>query len=161
MTDPTRFTIWIALACWLAFMHLTYRGREASPNLMRIWWSVGCLAYVAHVIAAFQFHHAWSHSAAFEATAIQTEEVVGRRVGLGIYVNYAFTLIWIGDVVWWWVNPNHHQARATWVGPTWHGFFCFIVFNATVVFEDGPVRWLGAAGCFWIVLLWIRCGRSR
>jgi len=35
-----------------------------------------------------------------------------------------------------------------------HLFFFFIVFNATVVFESGAVRWVGLALCVGLASLW-------
>jgi len=35
-----------------------------------------------------------------------------------------------------------------------HVFFFLIVFNATVVFESGAVRWLGLALCVGLAGLW-------
>jgi len=35
-----------------------------------------------------------------------------------------------------------------------HTFFFFVVFNATVVFESGAVRWMGLALCVGLASLW-------
>jgi hypothetical protein len=50
--------------------------------------SIGCLAYLAHLAAAFHFAHGWSHAQAYEHTALRAWEVTGWRWGGGVYVNY-------------------------------------------------------------------------
>ena len=64
---------------------------------------MGCVAYLGHVYSAFQFYHGWSHASAFEETARQTRETVGWEVGEGLFVSYFFTLVWLADVIWWWL----------------------------------------------------------
>jgi hypothetical protein len=112
----------------------------------RITWTLGGAFYLAHVAAAFQFHHHWSHLAAYQETARQTAEVFGANWGGGLYFNYAFTLIWIADVFWWWrTGLDGYRARPRWVTGTVHSFFGFMFFNATVVFGSGFMRWFGVA----------------
>jgi hypothetical protein len=166
MADPTKVSIWITLFCYFVAMTKWLRAGASVPNY-RGWWTVGCVAYVLHVLAAFEFHHSWSHAAAYEQTARQTAEVVGRAFGAGVFVNYLFTLLWVGEAMWWWIDERSFLRRATWINRTWLAFFFFIVFNATVVFEDGPVRWLGGIGCGWLIVLYNanrssgKCDRTR
>jgi hypothetical protein len=103
------------------------------------------VAYLAHVAAAFTFHHGWSHAAALRDTARQTAAMFGVESGFGLYFNYAFTLIWAGDVAWMWLGPRSHTARPRWVSAFIHSFMAFMFFNATVVFASGWTRWLGLA----------------
>ena len=114
------------------------------------------MAYLVHVICAFHFYHDWSHDAALEDTAQQTAVVTGWRWGGGLYVNYAFTAAWVGDVLWQWLAPKSHRQRSRLLNRLWHGSFFFIVFNATVVFEVGLVRWCGAFGCGVLLVLYLR-----
>ena len=51
---------------------------------------------LAHFVCAFHFEHEWSHSQALAATARQTAKVTGTNTGVGLYFNYAFTLVWLG-----------------------------------------------------------------
>jgi hypothetical protein len=37
----------------------------------------------------------------------------------------------------------------------WQGFLLFIIFNATVVFKTGPLRWIGLGLCLWLGFLWL------
>ena len=60
--------------------------------------------------------------------------------GGGIVVNYLFAAVWLGDLVWWWVNPMSHASRPKWIGWVVHGFLAFVVVNATVVFGTPTMR---------------------
>ena len=55
-----------------------------------------------HVICAFQFYHEWSHLVAHEHTARQTAVALGIDWGGGLYMNYLFIGVWMGDVMAWW-----------------------------------------------------------
>jgi hypothetical protein len=116
-------------------------------------WTVGCGVYLIHVAFAFQFLHHWSHAAAVEHAARRTFEVTGVEFGGGIYVNYAFTLLWVADVVLWWrrslagksISPVYYWAV--------HAVFGFMMFNATVVFGPAFWKWIAAAALSVIVSL--------
>lgn len=158
MNDPTRLTIWLVLICAFTALVLRLRGAED-----RGWWTAGCVAYLAHVVAAFEMHHHWSHAAAVAATAKQTAEVTGWSVGAGIWANHLFTVGWIADVIRRWRRDPAAKITDARIGAwekAWLGAFLFIVFNATVVFESGPVRWLGLAGFATLAGLW-RTRRAR
>jgi hypothetical protein len=38
----------------------------------------------------------------------------------------------------------------------WQGALAFVVFNATVVFEAGPIRWVGLVASMALLGMWIR-----
>jgi hypothetical protein len=120
------------------------RGRVA-----RLLWSLGWAAYAVHVATAFHFAHGWSHAHAVE----HVREASGW--GEGIYFSHVFGFLWTADVVWWWSAPASYAARWPWVGRLLHAFFAFIVFNGAVVYETGPVRWLGAAAFLVLALRWL------
>jgi len=141
---------------WAAGNATGNRWRRISRQL----WTAGCLAYVIHVICAFQFYHSWSHSSAWEDTARQTADVTGWKWGGGIWFNYLFTLAWIADVIRLWRNTETQSDRFGAIVIIWQTFFFFMIFNATIVFESGPVRWFGAAGCLAIAVLFIRSKRK-
>ncbi len=149
----TKLTVWLALAAYAIGTALIVRS--PSPRT-RVVWTLGCGFYVAHVLCAFGFFHHWSHTAAYEETARQTRELVGWHWGGGLFVNYLFTLVWLADVLWWWLAPLGHARRSAVATALLHGFFFFMVFNGTVVFGRGPVRWYGAAICGTVVFLWAR-----
>ena len=47
------------------------------------------------------------------------------------------------DVFSWWIVPRTHVTRRRWIAWTLHGFMVFIVFNGTVVYGTGFIRWVG------------------
>lgn len=109
-------------------------------------WTIGCLLMLAHLAAAFHFVHGWSHWHAYEDTARQTEELLGWPVGEGVYFNYVFVALWTLDTVAWWRRGAVSHLR----GPRWwhwpvQAYLLFMVFNATVVFGHGWLRFVAAA----------------
>ena len=125
---------------------LAKRGRIPG---VRITWTLGCLVSLLHIAVAFHLGHGWSHAAAWE----HTRQVGG--YGDGIFVNYAFALVWLADVVWVWALPGAYLARPRWLNWTIHGFLAFVVFNAAVVFGSWESRFrfatffLGSALVVW------------
>ncbi len=144
----TKITIWIALCGYGlgAACLLKARRRPQLLQTARAAWTAGCLIYLAHVVCAFHFYHHWSHAAALHDTARQTKETVGVEFGEGLFVSYAFTLGWLGDVISWWLSGlQSYLHRSQFLQIVWQCFLAFIVFNGTVVFASGPVRWFGLA----------------
>jgi len=135
----TRWTIRISLLLYVAAL-----ASAPGSQRRRFAWILGCLFYLAHVAAAFHFHHHWSHTAAYEHTARRTAEVVGLHWGGGLWWNYAFGAVWLGDVLWRWRRP-------AWMTAAIHAFLGFLAFNATVVFETGLIRWLGVAATLFLL----------
>jgi hypothetical protein len=70
--------------------------------------------------------------------------------GPGLFVSYAFTLLWLADALWWWIDRPRYDARPVWLDWAVHGFMAFMVFNGTVVYETGFIRW---AGCLLFAVL--------
>ena len=115
---------------------------------------------LAHFVSAFHFYHDWSHAAAYRDTARQTREVFGLDWGGGVFINYALLTAWIVDVGWWWGSGvESYRTRPRGLLVAWHGFLIFIIFNATVVFADGVVRWIGLVICSVLVIAWVRVVR--
>lgn len=154
----TRATIWIALIGYAAAV-VTFalaRSRVKWDSTARLLWTLACIGLLVHVASAFYFYHGWSHEAAYRDTARQTDEVVGINWGGGLYVNYALLILWIVDVIWWWwAGLNAYRNRARVISVAWHAFLIFIVFNATVVFGDGVVRWTGLLICTGLCVVWL------
>ncbi len=134
-----RTSVWLAVLCYPAGP----AGRLYSSWLFRLVWTVGCLAFLLHVLSSFHVHYGWSHAVALRETARQTAELTGRAVGAGLYANYLFATLWVLDAAWWWRDKASHHGRAAWIDVGLHAFLLFILFNGTVVFARGPVRWLG------------------
>jgi hypothetical protein len=151
----TRWTVRLALAGYFLGAGLRSRGGSVSQQkLARAAWTFGCVLYLLHVACAFQFFHHWSHSAALERTAEQTAEVTGWHWGGGLYINYLFTAVWLADTVSLWLLPAN-AARRRWADIAVQAFMWFIVFNATVVFGHGLVRWFGLVGCCLLLARWV------
>lgn len=129
----TRQTARVAVIFWgLAAAFILLNGREA-----RLVWTLACAAYLIHVATAFDRVHHWCHEAAFEHVATAS------GFGPGIFVSYAFSALWVLEVGWWWLAPDAYAARSKWLDRGIHGFMAFVVFNGTVVYETGLIRWVG------------------
>ena len=160
----TRSTIWISIAAYTVgcVVFAIARARSDLDRWARLAWTIGCAALLVHFASAFEFFHAWSHASAYVDTARQTAEVFGINWGGGIFINYTVAILWIGDIVWWWLAGVNSYRRRPWLLTLiWHGFLIFIIFNATVVFKDGLTRWIGLLVCVCLVGSWIIIHRQR
>ncbi len=142
--DLIQYTVRLSLLYYAAALNLMlwlrptdWHDQGPTMRLARCCWSLGWLTFLVHLAMAFHFFHGWSHADAVR----HTREVSG--VGAGIYVSHLFTLVWTADVALWWFRPGTYAARPLWVGTLLHGFMLFIVFNGTIVYEQGTIRWLG------------------
>ena len=142
-----RASIWLALVGYLAGALHACAPRYGAvwSRVARILWTLGCAALLVHVISAFHVHYLWSHRTALDETARRTAELTGRATGAGLYLNYLFAVLWALDAAWWWRGLEAYRRRSPIVVVALHGFLFFMVFNGTVVFASGPVRWLGVA----------------
>jgi len=159
--DLTRHTVRLALLYYAAALTLMIQlrppewlARSGKGRLARWCWTLAWAAFVVHLAMAFHHYHHWSH----EEAVRHTREVSG--VGEGIYVSHLFALAWTADVAAWWLRPAWYALRPPWVGRALHGFMLFVVFNATVVYETGLIRWAGVALFAWLALVWA-WGRLR
>jgi len=155
--DLTRDTVRLSLACYGTAAALMLRlrpgdwaARSGRGALARWCWTLAWATYLIHVSMAFHYYHHWSHAAA----VAHTRQVSG--VGEGIYASHLFTLAWTADVAFWWWRPRSYARRAPWVGGLLHGFMVFIIFNATVVYETGFIRWAGGLLLATLAVLWLR-----
>ena len=151
----TRGTVWLALSLYVAG-EIVKAARRGDESFRAARWlnSIGCAAFLAHVAAAFHYYHHWSHAAAYADTARQTAAFAGWNWGGGLYVNYAFAFVWLGEVVWSWVGQNSYHERPNWVTCTVRGFFLFMMFNGAVVFVHNSARWFGLILCVTMVACW-------
>lgn len=182
--ELTIWTIRLALLCYVVYLAgsiATFSCRCASWLAISRWiWTIGCGLFVLHVLAAFAFHHHWSHAAAWETTAAETDALLGVRFGDGIYFSYVFLVLWVADVaVMWWTarrklgrtlvsidepsQPRIGPATQPLVAATWlrgliHAYLFFIAFNGAIVFESGPSRWGGIIACVLLTTLAVRAG---
>lgn len=153
----TRLTIWIAIFGYVSgtIAFALARNKHQGDKIARLAWTAASAAVLVHAFCAFHFYHAWSEAAAYRETARQTDELFGLNWGGGLYVNYALILGWVVDVGWWWVRGlGSYRRRPRLLIAAWHGFLIFIIFNSTVVFKTGSVRWVGLAVCLGLCFLW-------
>lgn len=155
----TRWTVRAALALYA--LALVWRLEGKSSRAARWMWTIGCVAFVVHVLCAFGFFHHRSHMEAYAETARRTKELVGWDWGGGVYFNYAFALVWILDSIWWWSGIEKYERRSRIVEWLIQGFMAFMWINATIVFGSGVIRWVGAAVTFALMFLYYRLWRSR
>ena len=154
--DLTRDTVRLSLAFYGVAASLMLRlragdwaGQTRRGALARWCWTLAWATYLIHLGMAFHHYHHWSHAAAVE----HTRQVSG--AGEGIYVSHLFTLVWTADVAYWWWRPARYARRASWIGWLLHGFMVFIIFNATVVYETGFIRWAGGLLLATLATLWM------
>jgi hypothetical protein len=152
----TRLTIWMALCGYAlgAGINLLARQNDRWQLRARWAWTIACLALLVHVVCAFHFYHNWSHASAYLETARQTAEVTGSDWGGGLFINYAFIAAWVIDTGWQWRGLESYRRRPLLLTVIWQGLLIFMVFNATVVFKTGLLRWLGWALCSGLALTW-------
>jgi hypothetical protein len=143
----TRWTVRLSLLLYAATLAALLVGRS-RPSILRearLTWTAGCLLLWLHLAAAFHFYHHWSHEAAYEVTAQETQATIGWAFGGGVYANYCFALVWTADAALWWsMAPQAYLRRARWQIALIHGFLLFIVFNAAVIFVEGATRHMSA-----------------
>lgn len=146
------WTIRLALAGYGLFVtgFVVAWNRQSWRRMAKWIWFASCLFFFAHLIAAFQFYHHWSHSHAVEDTAIRTAETIGWSFGNGILFSYLFALIWLIDAGWWLIVGDRYFKRNRFIAIAIHGYMAFIIFNGAIVFEGGVVRW---ASIVWLVML--------
>ncbi len=150
-----RVCVWLALLGYLpgAAYALTHRNDGRWEKALRWIWTASGLCLLLHIAFALHFVHQWNQASVYAETARQTAEVFKVNWGGGMYVNYALLTLWIAEIVWWWAWPQSYRRRPRWLTLSWQAFLLFIFFNATVVFVNGTLRWLGVLGT--MVLLWV------
>jgi hypothetical protein len=151
--DRTRATARVfvgeyAAACALMLLLRPGEWAGGRGRLARELWLLGAATFWVHVATAYGEYHHWSHAEAVRHTAAVS------GVGAGIYVSYLFGIVWTADAVFARVKPARYAARAAWAGWAVHGFLAFVVFNGTVVYEEGPIRWAGVALFVSLTVLW-------
>ena len=137
----------------MRFNEINLFGLYVAPIVVIL--GVAWLIYLLHVALAFHHVHHWSHIEAME----HVRQASG--FGEGLYASYLFTLLWTIDVAWWWRSPESYARRSIWLSAGLHGFMLFMIFNATVVFETGAIRWAGVALIEVLLRQWVfRSGRA-
>jgi hypothetical protein len=140
----------VALLWMMRLQEQDWSATTVQGRLARCCWTWGLACYLVHLAMAFHVYHHWSHAEAVE----HTRHVSGW--GNGIFASYLFTGLWLGDALWWWFWPARLAARPAWIGRTLHAYLLFIVFNGTVVFASGAIRWVGIAVFGALAIAWSR-----
>ncbi len=160
--DLVRYIVRVALLYyWLAAVGMLrsrpedWAAETPRGRLIRAYWTLGWAAYFMHVGMAFHHSHHWSLAAAVR----HVREVSG--LGEGIYVSHLFTLAWGIDVLAWWSRPTRYAGRPAWLARGLHAFMAFVIFNATVVYETGLIRWAGGALFFTLAAMWLARRRAE
>jgi hypothetical protein len=115
---------------------------EGKRRACRLWWMAALILHLVHVYCAFEYFYAWSHTIAYRETARETLQLFGLNFGGGLYLNYAFTVLWSADCAWWWANPESYDARPKVVSISLHTFIAFMVVNGTIIVW--ALRWLAS-----------------
>jgi len=152
-----RGSMWLALGAFVA-AHWGFRRAGSAAHSswpLAAYWIGAALAFV-HALAAFHWHYDWSHTEAVVATAEQTAEVFGLNWGGGVWVNYAFLVVWLVDVGRRTASHRRDVAEST---GTWllRGFYLIIIANGAITFVAWPMNLVGAGMVS--VLVW--CWRPR
>jgi hypothetical protein len=128
---------------------------ERMPHAARWAWRaslLGALLCIVHIAIVMGLRHGWSHDAAVRDTARQTMEVFGAAFGAGVYVNYAFVMVWLAELGWWRRNPLGYARRGRLVVWLLRVFYFVIVLNAAVIFVRPQLRIAGLALLgFWVL----------
>jgi hypothetical protein len=125
-----------------------------TSNSSRLLWTAGAAANLAHVLLAMQIIYGWDQHLAFAGIARQTFEETGLDSGIGLYINYAFSGLWLADAISWWLFPRRNARRSRWLDGILQFVFLFMFFNATVVFGKSLIRIVGAILCPLAVIGW-------
>ncbi len=137
------WTARLAVVCCLIrwWLQRAGKGTGQTSRPERIWWTLGLGWFLLHVAGAFHFVHHWSHDAAYQQTARQTEALLGWSWGGGIYANYFFAVLWSLDVVHLWRTAHSPTVgrAAFWWSYAVLCYFLLIILSATFLF--GPWGW--------------------
>ncbi len=140
----------MVMLTWLTL--LLWAPTPRRNKLARWGWTLGLAWHLAHVACAFAFVHHWSHAEAAWHTGYRTWQMTGWFWTGGIWINYLFTVLWAGDVIYWWSGLDRYARRPARYRWFVHALFAFMIFQAGVVFASGLTRWLTLAGLSLVAL---------
>lgn len=139
-------SVWLSVACWFAgaTIYLIVRKRASIASIT---WAVGVLLMVMHTAASYGYEHDWSHQAALRFTGDESESVTGVRAEWGLYANFLFIFVWFCLAYVWRKSPLHVTSMRLMMCV----YLGLIVFFATIVFENGWIRFASIAGFLTLV----------
>ena len=143
----------LATVAWAAGETLM-RRRAVSDRVARAIWTAGVALALIHVVLAFELVYGWNHEAAVAATVKQAADRFGMGWRVGIYVNYVFLALWLGDVCWWWLAPVSRASRSLRFETARLVFFVFMFVNGAVIFASGIGRVVGIVSVSIVLLAW-------
>ena len=151
-----RLPKWLSLLAWAGAECIRLRGLRTPrrEEKARALWTTGLALASVHVALAFHLRHGWSQASAWAETARQTQELLGRPYGWGLFVNYAFLAVWAADAAWWWGKPASFSTRSRLLDVPIRLFLLFIFVNGAIVFAHGAVRILGLLTLAALVVAW-------
>jgi hypothetical protein len=124
----------MAMMFWCLSWPIIVLARGVDQCYGRLPWTIACVLLLLHIAIAFHVGHGWSLHVAWE----HTRSVGG--YGDGLYINFAFAVVWLLDVLWMWISVGSYLRRPRWLHRWIHLFLAFIVFNAAVIFADWRFR---------------------
>ena len=151
------WTIRGALICMVLFFAMRILNRklqQSTLELAKSVWLIGSLLSLLHGLATMAYYHQFRHALAYQDTAHQTEQAIGVAVGFGIWLNYLFIIVWLLDALWMNGFTKGYFARHRAFNWLIYGFLGFIAINGAIVFESGPVRWVGILAILVLVVIW-------
>jgi hypothetical protein len=155
-----RATILMATILW-AWAEVLKIRRPGETEPARRLWTAGMTLALVHAVIAFDVAYEWSHAKAWADTARQTAAVTGLHWGGGIVVNYLFLLLWLADVVWWWIAPVAYVHRPLTLERVRLLFFVFMFFNGAIVFAGNAGRAVGVPAVAAVCVAWALDARRR
>jgi len=159
------WTARLFVACYVARLNLDIRNigetvssdRERRIRLARFVWTLGFVLLCLHLIATFHFLFEWRIEKAHEHILKRTIETTGIATGIGLWVNLAFSVVWLVDVIAWGRNLNWCEKTIPY--RTVQVFVAFMMIQSTVVF--GPRFWIPISTLTGIWCLWLFNGVRR
>jgi hypothetical protein len=113
------------------FLYVLAFRRDPLSNFWRLYWTFGCLTYLAHFYYAFFI----LFRADFAAVLLAQGAVVA-------WSNMAVTALWTLDALLSWIS-RQRPAPVFWFRAFTHLLVFVSFFLATVIFKDGLIRFLG------------------
>lgn len=147
------------VAMFVTFALQLMGWKETSPAVRNIWF-FGAISALAHSFGALLAFHGGSHQVALQATAKQTQELMGFSFGAGLYFNYVFVLVWLIDAIARMVIPQAYSGWGFAYRVFVYGFLGFIAFNGTVVFKSGWIQAFSLMGIAGLLILAVMRWRS-
>jgi len=154
MTGALYATIWTSMALFVAGELAKAYTRDRPAKWPWLVWAAGVLLCVVHMAIAMAVRYSWNFDEAARDTAARAAAVYGFSWHGSLYVNYLFTLMWLGETAWWAASPLSYAARPAalvWVSRL---FYFVVVFNAVVIFARTPARPVGVALVAILALAW-------